>query len=408
MRQNRTVLPGALWASLPLATLVALVALMTVPRPASSAPAAPQVGHPLVAVHGPHARLADDLGRQILLRGVNDNQLGEYYVDDPSNPSTIPLTAGDFERMAGFGFDVVRLIVSWSKLEPQPGVIDAGYIAAIKQAIEWARAADVYVIVDMHQDAWGPSIATPPGTTCTPPLSGNVGWDGAPAWATITDGASTCKLQVREIAPAVARAFTSFYGDRVAPDGVGIQTHLVRAWAALAAAVADDPAVAGYDLLNEPNPGELLGVAEVVALGAFYERAITAIRNAELSAPDGFAHPVLFEPVVYWSLLAVAPTPLPHSRPTRTSCSRRTCTRARSRWTRHSGSRTSSRSSRGSRTRPQWPRRTARRSSPASGDGSAIRSRRPDRWRSTPVRRTRAWQAARGGSGSRRAATPTR
>ncbi|GAA4749424.1 hypothetical protein GCM10023350_38170 [Nocardioides endophyticus] len=62
------------------------------------------------------------------------------------------------------------------------------------------------------------------------------------------------------------RAWDHFYaGTR------GIQTHLVRTWARLAGDVARNPAVAGYDLLNEPGLGSNSG-AETAALGRFYGR----------------------------------------------------------------------------------------------------------------------------------------
>jgi endoglycosylceramidase len=289
-----------------LVVLALAVAAVSVPTAEAGDPFVPQVGHALGVRRGPHAAIVDDQGRQVLLRGVNVNQLGEYYQDAPDLPATVPLTEADFAGMAALGFDVVRLLVTWSRVEPTPGVIDTAYIEQVRQAVEWARSYDLYVIVDMHQDAWGPHVATPPGAPCPPGFTGNVGWDGAPRWATFTDGASTCKLAVREVSPAVAQAFTNFYLDRPAADGVGIQTHLVRAWGALARAFAGDPAVAGYDLLNEPNPGYLLGgLSEVLGLGRFYARAIDAIRR------NGGTGIAFFEPIVYWSLATVAPVPLP-------------------------------------------------------------------------------------------------
>jgi endoglycosylceramidase len=97
----------------------------------------------------------------------------------------------------------VRLIVHWSALEPQPGAFDAAYVARIHQAVDWARKHDLYVVLDMHQDAWGKFIASPPGVVCPPGFNPAIGWDGAPQWATITDGMSTCRAVIREVSPAV-------------------------------------------------------------------------------------------------------------------------------------------------------------------------------------------------------------
>jgi len=261
---------------------------------------------PLHVVRGASARIEDSQHRQVLLRGVNTNQLGDYYQADPALPSTVPLTESDFAQMAAVGFNSVRLIVHWSLLEPRRGVIDQAYIGRVQQAVGWASRHGLYVVLDMHQDAWGKYIATPPGQTCPPGLQPAIGWDGAPQWATITDGMTTCREQLRELSPAVGQAFANFWIDRD-----GIQTELVRTWAALASAFAANPAVAGYDLLNEPHPGYTPGVTDVTFLGRYYAAAIDAIRAAERSVPHGFAHIAFVEPMDTWSAAPAGVSPAP-------------------------------------------------------------------------------------------------
>jgi endoglycosylceramidase len=262
---------------------------------------------PLHATRGGAAPSVYDAGgRQVLLRGVNVNQLGDYFRAAPDLDPTVPLTEQDFADIARVGFDSVRLIVTWSALEPQRGAFDAAYLARIRQAVAWARRHQLYVVLDMHQDAWGKYIATPPGEPCLPGFQRAIGWDGAPQWATIADGLPTCHERLREVAPAVAQAFTNFYADR---DGV--QGELVRTWARLAREFAADPTVAGYDLLNEPHPGYAPGPVAATLLGAYYARAIDAIRAAERGVRGGFAHVAFFEPNVTWSATAVDAVPAP-------------------------------------------------------------------------------------------------
>src|SRR5690606_32151393 len=124
----------------------------------------------------------------------------------------------------------------------------------------------------------------------------SIGWDGAPVWATITDGLDTCHAGTRENSPAVVRAFDSFYADRD-----GIRSALVRTWGELAREFGGEPTVAGYDLLNEPNWGSDLG-ANAAELGEFTRDAVAAIRAGEAEAPGGFPHIVFFEPIVLWPL----------------------------------------------------------------------------------------------------------
>lgn len=261
----------------------------------------------LHAVRGSDPGIFDARDRQVLLRGVNVNQLGDYYQDDPKLEPVIPLRRGDFAAIARLGFNSVRLIVSWSKLQPERGSFNRDYVERIRQAVGWARQNRLYVVLDMHQDAWGKFIATPESETCLPGFEPAIGWDGAPRWATITDGMPTCRLRLRELSPAVAQAFTNFYADRE-----GIQAQLVATWARLAKEFAADPTIAGYDLLNEPHPG-FTGPGEHSAtlLGAYYARAIDAIRAAEDKARGGFAHIVFFEPNVEWSATGATTTPPP-------------------------------------------------------------------------------------------------
>lgn len=290
---------------------VALLVTSTVLVLALAAPAAgahddhPGPGHPgwgaatqLRPLHvDPVARaIVDDRDRQVTLRGVNVNSLGDYYQGNPALPTVVPVTGADWDSMAAHGFDVVRLLVSWSRLEPRAGVIDRGYLREVARAVDAAAARGIYSVIDMHQDAWGKYIATPPGTRCAPGTSPAIGWDGAPQWATLTDGADTCRGGSREDSPAVRAAWDSFYTDRA-----GIQSHLVHVWDVIARRFADDPAVAGYDTINEPNHGNRSDYAD--RLAAYDGRAIAAIRAGEQRAAmrgeRSFSHPVFFETTVF-------------------------------------------------------------------------------------------------------------
>ncbi|WP_345801335.1 cellulase family glycosylhydrolase [Microbacterium sp. AZCO] len=233
--------------------------------------------------------IADGDGNQVLLRGVNVNQLVDFYAPRPDVPVTRPLTEDDFAGIAAEGFDVVRLGLSWSALEPERGRLDRGYLDRITEAVGWAKAHGLYVVLDMHQDSWF-NGATPDGTACRPGTDPMWGYDGAPEWATITDGAPRCQFQGRDISPAGDRAFQNFFFDT---DGV--QTALVETWGRLAEVFRDDPTVAGYDLLNEPGFGETAPVTTSLLLGRFYDRAIDAIRAA------GAPQIVFIEPSILWS-----------------------------------------------------------------------------------------------------------
>ena len=98
--------------------------------------------------------IADGDGNQVLLRGVNVNQLVDFYRPRPDVDDTSPLTEEDFAGIAEQGFNVVRLGLSWSALEPERGALDEAYLAQIHEAVDLAKEHGLYVVLDMHQDSW--------------------------------------------------------------------------------------------------------------------------------------------------------------------------------------------------------------------------------------------------------------
>jgi endoglycosylceramidase len=269
----------------------------TFPEVATSIPVARLASLDLRPLHVADQRIVDDRGRQVLLRGANVNALGEYYQADPAVRPTAPVTDADWDAMAANGFSVVRLIVSWSSLERQRGGTDPEALSMLRAAVESANQRGIYVVVDMHQDAWGMAAGTPPGTMCPDGTRPVVGWDGAPEWASILDEATTCLPPGgrREDSPAVQRAFANFYA-----NADGIADRLTAVWADIAAMLSKYPGVAGYNLLNEPNPVEPRA-ANQVAYSRWLARTVQAIRDVE-RAQGAPAKPVFVEPLQLFPL----------------------------------------------------------------------------------------------------------
>jgi hypothetical protein len=150
--------------------------------------------------------------------------------------------------------------------------------------VEWARALGIYVIVDMHQNAYSKFVGAGDGVD----LSAN---SGAPGWATITDGMPSKLLLAnqREANPAVIESFNNFWYNRD-----GIQDEYIAAIAFLAARFKDDSTVAGYSMFNEPQPGWNLPPGfEDLLLFPFYRRVIDAVTGVHdgLPCPTGIYMP---------------------------------------------------------------------------------------------------------------------
>jgi endoglycosylceramidase len=205
--------------------------------------------------------------------------------------------------MQALGFDVIRLAINWSALEPTRGQIDDHYIDRIRKVVKTAAKHGMYTIIDMHSGGWGKAVGTPPGEKCPEGLHPSHGWNGAPAWATFTDGQTTCHdAKTHKRTPAVVAAWDNFWQDRVGltwSDQEGIKTHLMHDWARLGGAFARQPAVAGFDLFNEPDPGSRPPDLRAL-VSQYYANTIAGIRASEKAA-GGFSHMIFFEPNLTWS-----------------------------------------------------------------------------------------------------------
>ena len=112
----------------------------------------------------------------------------------------------------------------------------------IDQHIQWAADNDIFVVLDMHQDLYSVLYS-----------------NGAPQWATLHQGKphkmgaiwSDAYMQSQ----AVQTSFDNFWANRLAPDGIGLQDHYALMWQHIAKRYANNPAVIGYDLMNEPFAG---------------------------------------------------------------------------------------------------------------------------------------------------------
>lgn len=194
-----------------------------------------------------------------MLRGVN---YPGYDKDQPTLHNSAAYTALGL----GFAFNVVRLPISWANLEPEPGVFNSTYLSwFVGQDVEWARSAGVYLVLDMHQYGWARRF----------------GGYGVPDWAVRDYPADETGMR---------RAVSDFWAN------MGLQDHLVQVWVRVAAYFASEPAIAGYDLLNEPWVyNSVIPELNASAVNAFYARAIEAIRVAD---PN---HIIFLEPANMYS-----------------------------------------------------------------------------------------------------------
>lgn len=216
----------------------------------------------------------------------------------PFTPEADGFNDDDAALIADNGFNTVRLGVVFEFLMPTPGRIDNKYLASIGRTVDILGRHGLRVLLDFHQDGWGPVT------------HGN----GMPAWATLTDGlpnppAPFPLYYVQN--PALQRAFDNFWANRRGPDGVPLQTHYGEVMRAVAARFVSSRNVIGYEAMNEPWPGTTWSPCvqgcpdlERKLLVPFYARVAAAVRAADPR------HPLFVEPFVLFNF-GSADTSLP-------------------------------------------------------------------------------------------------
>ncbi|MFE0464232.1 glycoside hydrolase family 5 protein [Kitasatospora sp. NPDC058965] len=201
-------------------------------------------------------------GRVVEPRGVNLDKYDET-------------TEADLRAVAAHGFTLVRVAVTWARLEPARGRLDRAELAKLQQVLGWADRYGLLAVVDLHQDVYGPAF----------------GSDGIPAWATRDDGLPFVPDPADWFAgyfqPAVQAAFRHLYDD---PD---LRRDQADFYTRLARELHGHRSLLGYDLFNEPfgpvdgDPSDPAVLAASSArleqgrLAAMYQRLIAAVRRAD-------------------------------------------------------------------------------------------------------------------------------
>ncbi|RJL30467.1 cellulase family glycosylhydrolase [Bailinhaonella thermotolerans] len=262
MRLRRTFVTGlALAGALAVPLSGAAVADPGAPPP----PDLPRYAEPPAERHRPpvggQPYITDAQGRTLVLRGMNTADDSKWSEDG------MPwISKEDVAREAKLiGSNVVRYLIHWEHIEPQKGKYDDAYLDKVAERLRWYRKNGINVVLDMHQDVYGKAA------------TGN----GAPAWATITDGLPIVRRDpwiLTYLEPGVVRAFDHLWG--ATGKHPELMDHYVKAWAHVAKRFGNDPAVIGYDLFNEPFRGSTERAKfEAELLTPAYQRMIDAIRR---------------------------------------------------------------------------------------------------------------------------------
>ncbi|WP_406289638.1 cellulase family glycosylhydrolase [Embleya sp. NBC_00896] len=179
---------------------------------------------------GDRTFIADAKGRATQWRGFNVGDKDHRGAEAFKN-----VTEAQFRDLAARGYNLARVLFFWDDLEPRPGRYSRDYLAKMNRVLGWAAKYDIKVVLDAHQDIYGPYFSEHRGN---------------PEWTTRDEGLPYEPVPgdwfAEYYTPGVQAAFDHLYNDR------DLQRAHAAMWMKVAATFGRHPAVLGYDLMNEP------------------------------------------------------------------------------------------------------------------------------------------------------------
>jgi len=178
----------------------------------------------------------------------------EVAIDWSESAPTLP-----FREFKASGYNVIRVPVPWSDLEPEPMNVSAETLLAVRGFLDRAAAAGIAVILQnqvpfsdigaCQLNAGGPDWAFRVPVTGDPARHGQCQDDGADA----NDAARTqASASIR-----ADRFFSDFIYADWTPDGLTLQDHLIRSWTKLAEVAGRSAGLLGYQIVSTtPCPGD--------------------------------------------------------------------------------------------------------------------------------------------------------
>jgi hypothetical protein len=259
--------------------LVTVVAIAMASCPGSREPRrfrAPRILGPL---HTSGTSIVDSSNRPIRFMGIQVSGMargdGSPARVEPGPNACRGWEAPDqaqYQNIEAWGFNMVRVGISWANLEPTPpdgGTAgpqahhyNTGYLKALDAIVRRFTGDGIAVVIEMGQNHWSPAfrnISSRRGIRCR--------GVGMPSW-----------LYPQPGRPTITQAKLDFYANR---DGV--QQGFLDAWRFVAERYASNPMVVGFDMMNEPYTDGEFPPSEL-HLGALYRRVGAAIRSVNRDA----------------------------------------------------------------------------------------------------------------------------
>eukprot|EP00003_Mantamonas_plastica_P024694 TRINITY_DN4650_c0_g1_i1.p1 TRINITY_DN4650_c0_g1~~TRINITY_DN4650_c0_g1_i1.p1 ORF type:complete len:512 (-),score=166.55 TRINITY_DN4650_c0_g1_i1:62-1426(-) len=204
----------------------------------------------------------------------------------------------DLANLEDWGFNIVRLGLMWPGVQLSPTEFNMTYLQTMRELVDNMAKHNIYVLLDCHQDLFSPFFCGEgapdwavhvPNNTATfpfPAVFKDIPRDPKTGYPEVKVCLELVKTFAKYyFAEATGEAFASLYSN---VDGV--QTHFAAYWEKVASVFADAPNVIGYEIINEPWPGNVIkdpslllpgGKPEKELLQPMYEKVHEAIRKVD-------------------------------------------------------------------------------------------------------------------------------
>ena len=257
----------------------------------------------------------DEVGRVRIFHGLN-----AVYKTPPYHPITsefdplYSLSDQDVKNFVDWGFNIIRLGVLWAGVEPNHNQVNLTYIDVTKSIVDKLGRNNIYTMIDAHQDVWSRSLCGEGAPDWTVQLPANIKPFPFPVSQPYETENGIPKISDCISSPfwpyyyssSVSYVFQSLYDNEN-----NLQTEMIEFWSLLATHFKDFDSVLGYDLINEPWPGDIYSNpkllqnrphADKINLLPLYVNLTNAIRQVDkdtiiLYEPMGtdYATPVGFD-----------------------------------------------------------------------------------------------------------------
>jgi len=231
----------------------------------------------------------DEENRSNIFHGVNVVYKLFPFIPDTSEAhwdAFFSLNSKDIAIMKAYGFNLVRLGITWESIERKPGQYDLEHLEKMEKLVSAFGAAGIKVIIDAHQDMFSRIFCgegVPPfyaqqllnikdenfiDTNCDFTLLGqfnkligiciplkSFNWEyelNEDEIKVPTLNSCGNKFLKYHQSPELSTAYQAFYENKL-----NLQDKFIEFWKTVATRFARNPYVIGLDLWNEPWPGNI-------------------------------------------------------------------------------------------------------------------------------------------------------